>query len=268
MTPAAPGPFARPAAVRTLAVLVVLAVAATVWVGVGRQRDAEPTIDDLVVPTTPTETRPPGLPTAPAPERGDVAALTADDATSGPPDGWAAEAGAWSRDAEGLRVELAPAGEPALAVTTVEALPWATVSVTGTGGPGWGMVFGYTGPDDHFVVTVDGTTARVLRVQGGTETEVSTSEVTAGDEVLVAVDVTERNVAIHVGTTLLPSVQVPTVDAARRVGVRAAAGADVTSLRWSTLGVRARVALGEPLVARGQEVTEMTPDEARLHLGP
>ncbi|HEX7130947.1 MAG TPA: hypothetical protein VF228_00135 [Iamia sp.] len=266
-----PGPFARPAAARTLAVLVVLAVVATAWVGLARRRDDtgpgpadEPS--GTTASTAPAEVAAGGLPTAPAPERGGVLPLAGG---SGLPDGWSDEAGTWGRDDVGIRLDQPPAAGPAIAVTEVEPLPWATVSLTGpAAGPGWGVVFGYAGLDDHFVVTVDGTTARVLRVEGGAETEVSTQEIPAADEVLVALDVTGRNVAIHVGTTVLPSVQVPTEDAARRVGVRAAEGADTGPLRWTTIGVRARVALDEPLVASGETVTELTPDEARRHLGP
>lgn len=267
----ATGPFATAAAVRTLAALVVLALVATAWVGLGRRRGDERRQDDPPAGSTvPGEQEaagddPDGLPTAPAPERGDVLPLGG---PSGLPDGWTAETGTWGRDDAGLRVEQPPAAGAALAITTVDALPWATVSVAGPGGPGWGVVFGYAGPDDHFVVTVEGTTARVLRVDDGAEAEVSTLEVPAAAEVLVALDVTGRNVAVHVGTTVLPSVQVPTEEAARRVGVRAAAGADGGALRWATIGVRPRVPLDEPLVATGEEVTELTPDEARRHLGP
>jgi hypothetical protein len=61
---------------------------------------------------------------------------------------------------------------------------------------------------------------------------------------------------------------VPTEEAARRVGVRVAGGADAAPLRWATIGVRPRIPLDEPLVATGEDVTELTPDEARRHLGP
>jgi hypothetical protein len=129
-------------------------------------------------------------------------------------------------------------------------------------------VFGYTSPTDHFAVDVEGATARLIRVEGGSETELGTVALAPAAELVVALDVSDRNVAVHLGTTLLPSVQAPTVEAARVVGVRAAPGADTTDLRWASIGVRARPALDEPIVARGQEVTEMTPDEARRHLGP
>jgi hypothetical protein len=267
----APGPFAHRGAAVALVVLLVLAVLATGWVGLALRRDDDTPARDLdpaEIAGDQEEPAPAGGPIGglPVPARGEVAALAG---AGGLPEGWRAETGTWTRDDGGLRVEAAAPDGPSLAVTDVAALPWATVSVAGPpAGAGWGVVFGYAGPDDHFVVTVEGTTARLLRVEGGTETEIATGPVATGLEVLVALDVSGRNVAVHVGSTLLPSVQVPTEEAARVVGVRAAAGADATALRWASLGVRARPALEEPLVARGHEVTEMTPDEARRHLGP
>lgn len=262
-----PGPFARPAAARSLAALVVLALVATAWVGLARRRDDPP--DRSSSGDEPLTTGPPsapGLPTAPPPERGGVLPLGGE---GGLPEGWREEAGSWARDAGGLLVTEAPATGTAIAVTDVDALPWATVSFAGTAGPGgWGVVFGYANANDHFAVVVEGTTARLLRIEGATEAELAREEITPGDEALIAVDVSDRNVAIHVGTTVLPSVQVPTEEAARVVGVRASAGADLAQLRWASIGVRARPALPPPLVARGYEVTEMTPDEARTHLGP
>jgi len=270
------GPFATAAAVRTLAALVVLALVATAWVGLGRRREGpdrqghDSTPGSTVLGEQEAAGDDPdafgGLPTAPEPERGVVLPLGGE---GGLPDGWTAETGTWGRDATGLRLEQAPPTGPALAVTTIDALPWATVSLTApAAGPGGGVVFAYAGPSDHFVVAVEGTTARLLRVDGGDETEVASEEVPPADPVLVALDVTGRNIAIHVGTTVLPSIQAPSPDAARRIGVRIEGGADPGPLRWDTIGVRPRVPMGDPLVATGEDVTELTPEEARTHLGP
>ena len=74
-----------------------------------------------------------------------------------------------------------------------------------------------------------------------------------------------RHLTADVGPDVARELRATIADA---VDARVEAGADPTELRWASIGTRPRVALDEPLVARGHTVTEMTPDEARRHLGP
>lgn len=258
------GPFTRPAPRRVLAALVVLAIMATAWVGLARRRDdAPPRVGDTG-PTLPAPEAATGT-VGPPPDRGSVLPLIGDGDL---PDGWTAVAGTWIADETGIHLAEAPAGGAAIATTTLPALPWATASLSGTVGRGWGVVFGVVSAAQHHVVAVEGGRARLLRVEASVETELASVEVPTDEEVVVSLDVIERNVAVHVGGAILGSVQVPTVEAAQQIGVRAAVGSDVDALRWTSIGVRPRPVMEDPLVARGQEVIEMTPEEARRHLGP
>lgn len=266
-----PGPFDRRGPLLAFAVLVSCSLLAVAWVVTASPRAtrvASPTT--TVGPTPAAPTSPPVVPTLPLPPRpevarGDVVSLAGGGAL---PEGWRAVAGEWATDDRGIMLAAPAADGPSLAVIEVEGLPWATVSFTGEGvAPGWGLVLGYRSPDDHWELLVDDAEVRLVQVADGERDVVHTAILAPRGDVTVTVDVSDRLAIVRVGANLLPTIQLAPADAARTVGVVVAPGTDVTDQRWASVAVNQRVAMGEPLVSAQGSVREISPAEAREHLG-
>lgn len=265
------GPFDRRGPVLAFAVLVSCSLLAVAWVVT-----ASPRATRVASPTTTVEPAPaapisppvvPTLPLPPRPEvaRGEVVSLAGGGAL---PEGWRAVAGEWATDDRGIMLTTPAADGPSLAVAEVEGLPWATVSFTGEGvGPGWGLVLGYQTPDDRWELLVEDAEVTLVQVTDGERAVVHAASLTPRGDVTVTVDVSDRLAVVRIGADLLPTIQLASADAARTVGVVAAPRTDVTDQRWASVAVNPRVPMGEPLISAQGSVREISPAEAREHLG-
>lgn len=258
-------PFAGGVQRFALVALVIAAVSATVWVAFGRVRSegAERTAPTRPPTSSPDSSIVSDALSAPSPiDRGDVTVLTG----TGPlPPGWHELSGEWATDGRGAYAR-ASGIIPAVAVAPIEALPWATITLTGSPVEGWGVAFGVKDALNHYAIEVSDGAVRLVEVIDGMDLELVRSALPPAD-VMVTLDVTDRLVGIRVGGEVIDVVQVASSDAARRIGVRLGPDGDAAA-RWTTIGVNPRPRMGAPLVARGLEVEQVSPRQAAQHLGP